>query len=371
MPSVFKRTWLGPGPKGRRVRKVSWGYTLQVAGKQIRRFSEKWSRDDAQNALAERLLERDAPKESPKPKTVAAVIDEYLEFKRAKGKRSVRHDEYRLKKINAWFGADTPITEVTAQRIAQYDRARVTEKSRRKRPVMPATVNRELSILRHLLRLCEEWGYIEKVPRIRLAPEPEGRLRFLAEDEIVRLLAACERSRNPYLSTIVTIALNTGMRKGEILGLEWDRVDFSRGVVLAEKTKSGRRREVPMNRDVYDALSKLPPVRERLLFRKRTGAAWGNIRTAFERACQEAKLEEFHFHDLRHTCASWLIMKGRSLKEVQELLGHREFSMTLRYAHLSPDRLRDAVASLEGLGTKSADAVEKQPSGVAKSIFHR
>jgi len=185
---------------------------------------------------------------------------------------------------------------------------------------------------------------------------------------MVRLLTACEQSRNPYLSTIVTIALNTGMRKGEILRLEWDRVDFSRGVLLAEKTKSGRRREILMNRDVYDALSKLPPVREGFLFRKRTGAAWGNIRTAFERACQEAKLEDFHFHDLRHTCASWLIMKGRSLKEVQDLLGHREFSMTLRYAHLSPDRLRDAVASLEGLSSRSTESTVVPASTSAKPL---
>lgn len=367
MASVIKRTWLGPGPNGRRVRKVSWGYTLQLGGKQIRRFSEEWTREEAQNALAKRLLQRSAPKEAPKPKTLGAVVDEYLEFKRAKGKRSVHHDEYRLKKVKDWFGVDTPITEVTAQRIAQYDRARVTEPSRRNRSVTPATVNRELSVLRHVLRLCEEWGYIEKVPRIRLAPEPEGRLRFLAEDEILRLLGACERSKNLYLNAIVTIALNTGMRKGEILGLEWERVDFSRGVLLAEKTKSGRRREVPMNRAVYDALSTLTGVREGLVFRKRSGAAWGNIRTAFERACQAAKLEDFRFHDLRHTCASWLIMKGRSLKEVQELLGHREFSMTLRYAHLSPDRLRDAVASLEGLGTGVAQSTPLSPQVSAKT----
>src|SRR5262245_17631438 len=76
------------------------------------------------------------------------------------------------------------------------------------------------------------------------------------------------------------------------------------------------------------------------VFRKRTGAGWGNIRTAFEGAWRAAKVDGFRFHDLRHTCASWLVMKGRSLKEVQEILGHREFTMTLRYAHLSPDRLR-------------------------------
>ena len=88
--------------------------------------------------------------------------------------------------------------------------------------------------------------------------------------------------------------------------------------------------------------------------RKRSGGAWGNIRTAFDGACRQAKIDSFRFHDLRHTCASWLVMKGRSLKEVQEILGHREFSMTLRYAHLSPDRLRDAVAALEVFGSTSA-----------------
>jgi integrase len=104
-----------------------------------------------------------------------------------------------------------------------------------------------------------------------------------------------------------------------------------------------------MNRAVYDALSALPvEPREGLPFHCGGGA----IRTAFETACTRAKLDDFRFHDLRHTCASWLIMRGRSLKEVQELLGHQTFAMTLRYAHLSPDRLRDAVASLD----RSAEA---------------
>ena len=84
-----------------------------------------------------------------------------------------------------------------------------------------------------MLRLAEEWGYIAKVPKIRLGREPEGRLRFLAEDEIPRLLAACEAkaAKSPYLLLVVTIALHTGMRKGEIPGLTWERVDFARGVL--------------------------------------------------------------------------------------------------------------------------------------------
>ena len=231
-----------------------------------------------------------------------------------------------------------------------------------------------------MLRLAEEWGYIARVPKIRLSKEPEGRLRFLSLDEIERLLVACEdrRRKSPYLLPIVTLALHTGMRKGEIRRLTWQHVDFARGVLLLEQTKSGRRREVPMNRAVYDALQPLyaaaraalpkPSLGEKaadpsgLVFCKRhSDGAWGNIRTAFEGACREAKIPDFRFHDLRHTCASWLVMKGRSLKEVQELLGHREFTMTLRYAHLSPDRLRDAVASLEEFSTKSAQSGKIQP----------
>ncbi len=368
MARVVKRIWKSPGPLGRSVRKVAWGYTLQVNGKQERKFSAAWSKQDAQEALAKRLLERDEPKALPPPKTFGEVAQEYLNYKQAHGKRSLRCDRLHLRRLLRSFGAETPLPGITAQQIAQYERSRATETSRLGRGLSPAALNRELATLRHLLRLSEEWGYLEKAPRIRLAKEPEGRLRFLTEDEIQRLLEACERSQNPYLKAMVTIALHTGMRKGEILGLEWERVDFSRGVLLLEQTKSGRRREVPMNRAVDDALSSLPgPTSGGLCFRKTNGAAWGSIRTAFERACKAARIEKFRFHDLRHTCASWLVMRGRSLKEVQELLGHREFSMTLRYAHLAPDRLREAVASLEDFSTSSAQRDKIEPASLVNA----
>jgi len=104
------------------------------------------------------------------------------------------------------------------------------------------------------------------------------------------------------------------------------------------------------------------------VFRKASGAAWGSIRTGFERACREARLGDFRFHDLRHTCASWLVMAGRSLKEVQELLGHRTFAMTLRYAHLSPDRLREAVNALPVLG---ATPVQDEEDDLSRAPVRR
>jgi integrase len=147
-----------------------------------------------------------------------------------------------------------------------------------------------------MLRMATEWEYIAKPPKIRLMKEPQGRLEHLTEDEATRLLTECQRAathpvvtcRSPHLHAIVTVALNTGLRRGEVLGLTWDRVDFSRGVILLEQTKNGRRREVPMNRAVYDALS--------LLARPQVGGrVFGpsSVRKAFESACERAKLINF------------------------------------------------------------------------------
>jgi integrase len=162
-------------------------------------------------------------------------------------------------------------------------------------------------------------------------------------------LAACRVSRTKGLATIVHIAMETGLRKGELLGLTWERVDLSRGVIRLEGraqgdsagTKSGKRREVPMRQAVYELLAALPE--------PRTGRIWrqNNIRTAFESAVEAACLEDLHFHDLRHHFASWYIMRGGSLPPLQQILGHADLKMTLRYAHLAPEHLRSEIAKTE------------------------
>jgi integrase len=216
----------------------------------------------------------------------------------------------------------------------------------------------------------EDCAYLEKAPTVKMEREPEGRLRFLSEDEATWLLEECQRSaehpnptnRSPRLHALVVVALHTGMRRGELCGLVWSRVDFSRGVIQLETTKAGRRREIPMNRAVYDALSALPKGGE-LVFPS-------TYRTAFEHAVTRAKIHDFTFHGLGHTFASWLTMKGRPLKEVSELLGHSSVRMTERYAHLSPERLRDAVAVLKDFSTTSTQARKPQTLEVATSGNH-
>ena len=213
------------------------------------------------------------------------------------------------------------------------------------RPLSGATVNRTLALLRHLLRLAhEEWELLDAVPRIRTEREAEGRLRWLAPEDAARLLDTCRKSRNEHLGDLVEFSLFTGMRRGEVLGLTWERVDRARGVVLLDATKSGKRREVPLNSHADAVLARRGSKSTGLVFGTRR---WDHFHTAWENAVERANLADFHFHDLRHSFAAWAVQRGASLQEVKDLLGHHSLAMTLRYGHLAPEHLRTAVARID------------------------
>src|SRR5262249_4793989 len=167
------------------------------------------------------------------------------------------------KHLKSAFGADTPLAAITASGISEYKANRLATKvgwAGAGRSLTAAAINRPLALLRHLLRTAhEEWELLPAVPKIRFEKEPQGRLRWLTEDEIKKLLDSCSKSRNADLRPAVVVALNTGLRRSELLNLTWDRVDFSRGVIRLELTKSGKRREVPLNAESYTALVSLDP----------------------------------------------------------------------------------------------------------------
>jgi integrase len=351
MAKVNQRKWKIPG---QRTKRKAWGFTVVVDGKREKHYKAEWTQDEAEQALAELLLKiEQAPRTKAGGLTLAQAAERYLAAKARK--RSLAEDKRLLEHLKASFGADTPLADITASRISEYKAQRLTNKSERtSRALTAAGINRPLALLRHLLRLAhEEWEILTTVPKIRLEREPQGRIRWLESDEEARLLAACEKSQNKQLAKIVIVALETGLRKGELLDLTWDRIDFSRGVIRLEVTKSGRRREVPMRQAVYDVLSALPGERE--------GRVWpaGNIRTGFENAVEAAKVDDFHFHDTRHHFASWYVMRGGSLPALQQILGHATLAMTMRYSHLSPKHLRDEM-------TKTERPVERQPEATVQ-----
>ena len=157
---------------------------------------------------------------------------------------------------------------------------------------------------------------------------------------------------------MVITALHTGMRRGEILSLTWDHVNLTQGVIRLTQTKNGEAREIPINETVRSVLAGL---RTRIdvpwVFHDEAGNKFKDTRKRFEAACKRVGLTDFHFHDLRHTFASWLVMAGVPLATVSELMGHKSISMTMRYAHLSPAHKAEAVCSLDNnltIGAKAA-----------------
>jgi integrase len=348
MAQVNQRLWKLPG---QRTKRKAWGFTAQINGKQVRRYKAEWTQDDAEAELAKALLKMEPEKPKGPGITLAQAAERYLASKTRK--RTIEADRRQLELLKAEFGEETPLADITASRISAYKAKRLAAvrkigegEAAVERRLSAAAVNRPLALLRHLLRLAhEEWGELDVVPKIRTEKEPQGRLRWLTQEEAINVLAACKKSRNVALADLVEFSLFAGVRRGEALGLTWDRVDRARGVIRLELTKSGRRREVPLSSNADAVLARRwTPGAKGDVFGSRN---WNSFRSAWEKALAAAGVEGFRFHDLRHTFASWLVQRGRTLKEVQEALGHQTIAMTMRYSHLAPDHLRAAVAALD------------------------
>src|SRR3989442_1060433 len=166
MATITRRRWRGKGPTGRPAWREAGGYSAVVDGRQGRRYDSAWSREDAQEALAKRLVEGDAPAAPKVERSFGQLVAEYLAFKRATGKRSVFKDEFTCRALVRGLGAETPLTEITSQRIALYQRDRSVATSRHGRPLKPASINPRLAVARHMLRPGAEGGFLKPVPRV-------------------------------------------------------------------------------------------------------------------------------------------------------------------------------------------------------------
>lgn len=207
-----------------------------------------------------------------------------------------------------------------------------------------------------MLAVAHEWELIESVPRVKWVKVPKPEFRFLDFGEAERLVAAAVGDST--FHTMVVVALNTGLRQGELLALRWKDVDLNAGRLVVRQNvargvvgtpKNGRSREVPLNDRALGALNDHLHRRGELVFCQDDGSMLTKnmCRRPLDRLRQGAGLMELGWHDLRHSFASHLVMRGVSLKAVQELLGHATIEMTMRYAHLSPNVTRDAVRALD------------------------
>lgn len=263
----------------------------------------------------------------------------YLDFSKAnKAWSSMRRDQFSIDVLTSFFRGKY-LFEMTPETVEKY-------KAKRLEKVGPASVNRELACLKHMYTKAMEWQYVKANPAkgVKLLKEPPGRLRYLSADEIEALVGQCPKHIRP----IVIMALNTGMRKSEILNLRWKEIDLTNRRITVVNSKNNESRVIPMNNTLYQELLSLSASSEgEFVFSSRRDCPFIDIKKGFAVAMKKAKIKEFRFHDLRHTFGSHLVMQGVDLKTVQQLLGHKEIRMTMRYSHLSPEHVQKAVEKLD------------------------
>jgi len=209
----------------------------------------------------------------------------------------------------------------------------------------PGTVRRYMACLHTVLNVAvREYEWLQENPldKVRQPPTSPGRTRFLSEEERRILLVACRRSRQPALTPVVLMAMSTGMRKSEIMHLRWPDIDFERRQVRLQHTKNGTARAVPLSTMMLGVLRQWREGRRHdceWVFPRPDGRRPIYLDGAWEMAVKRAGLDDFRFHDLRHTAASYLAMSGADLREIAEILGHRSLQMTYRYSHLTPTHM--------------------------------
>jgi len=267
---------------------------------------------------------------------------EYLEYSKTNKSFSTyqRRDRVSTNRLEKAFHGYY-LHEITPKMIEDYKAERLKE-------VTPTTTNKDISCLKHMYTKAAEWGYLTRNPakEVKLLKEPPGRLRYLEPEEIKKLLDAC----TPYLRPIVVTALNTGMRKGEILNLKWSDVDLKNRKITLFNTKNNEMRMIPVNKTLCQELTVLKSncQNEGYVFCNAVNQQpFKDIKKSFTSALKKCDIKDFRFHDLRHTFASRLVMKGVDLRTVQQLMGHKSIKMTMRYSHLSPGHLQDSVEKLD------------------------
>lgn len=240
----------------------------------------------------------------------------------------------------------------------------VTKTIQEDRVRAPATVVRYMGALSHALNTAvNEWGWIDKSPMIgvRKPKVDNERRRFLSDDEIQRVLTEAKGSENRFLYTVVLLALSTGMRLTEIMSLRWRNVlvedGADMGLLVMENTKNGDARTSPLAEDAFKAVMVLRdkakqdnadrvPANQLLFPSDTVENKPVEIRKAWETCRKRAELDDFRFHDLRHTAGSLLAMSGASTREIAEVLGHKTMAMAKRYSHLTQKHLGSVVANM-------------------------
>jgi integrase len=316
----------------------NWGIDYYIHGRRKREIIGP-SKSLAENTLRKRQVEIAENRYLDVKKQYKIKFEDfakqYLELHSKPNNKSWKKSDWPNIVILKRYFSGRYLYEINKEDIEKFKADRIKE-------VTPSRINRNLSCLKSIFNRAIEWGKVEDNPvsNVRMLKDDTKRLRYLEKEEIIRLLTNCRSHLHP----IVIVALNTGMRRGEILSLRWQDIDFKRGIIYILNTKNGEKREIPINEAVKTALIRAPRnPNGPYVFCHKDGKPINDIKKTFWTAMKKAGIIGFRFHDLRHTFASYLVMSGVDLNTVRELLGHKSLEMTLRYSHLSQDHKKRAV----------------------------
>lgn len=292
------------------------------------------------------LLDALSPVAQAGERTVAEMIERYgFDILAHKGRQTRIVQEAQLGVWRELIG-HLVLAEVTPDVIADCRAVLVS------RGLSPATVNRYLSAISHCFAWAvreRRWCVVNPVREVYRLPEPTGRDRHLSEAELKRLLMMCKVSVNRLLYTVVVVALSTGARKDEARRLKWRNVDLERGLFYV-LSKNGERQKKALCGEALELMRSLYAERDpavEFCFPSETDERRPmDFRRAWETAVRRARLHDFHYHDLRHSAASFLAAQGATLQEIGEILGHKSLRSTMRYTHLTQQHTRGVVARM-------------------------
>jgi len=338
-----------------------WYVDFTFNKKRIRQFGG-YTKEQARNTLTKMKMENLNEKmgfKKPEKKPDVLFRDfskEFMELYSKQNKKSWKRDEISLKSLRPFFKGKT-LQQIGPDLIEGYKAKRKTDVTQRKTKVKEATINREIALMKTIFNKAVEWGRIEKNPLARVKKFKENHqkdMKILKDEEAIRLIDAA----NSHLKSVLILALNTGMRRGEILSLKWENIDFRKGMIFIEDSKSGKSREVYMNSLIFETLKDLPKNSDYVFPNNETGKHIQDVKNSFHTACREAKIKSLRFHDLRHTAATKMIEAGVDIATVSKILGHSSIIMTMRYAHPGEKTMRAATEKLAQIYEQTRQKVD-------------
>jgi integrase len=305
------------------------GFPAQSRTFDNKALAERWAREIENEMDRGDFVDRTEAEKN----TLAEVLKRYQK-EISPTKKGADSEDYRIDSILKSRVCQTKMSALSSAHLASYRDDRLQQ-------VSSSTVNRELNVISHAIEIARrEWGiYMPENPvrLVRRPKPPRPRDRRFVKDEEKRLLAECrKKSRNPFLLPVIQLAIETGMRQSEIVRLDLSRIDLKRRFLVLPDTKNGEQRTVPLSPSAIRVIKALSGAAEGPLFPGLTTEA---VKRAFKRACKRAKIENFHFHDLRHEATSRLFELGLNPMEVASITGHKTLQMLARYTHLKAANL--------------------------------